>query len=217
MVQETMGDPRERDIAQKPEAGTLTDWARARATRYLVPVARWLGRLGVHPDGITVVGFLLQVAVGLLFYLGRVRLGGGLLSVVAPLDALDGAVARANGEDGAFGAFLDSTLDRLSDAALILGLVAHHVQQGMLLEVALLLVALVAALMVSYSRARAEALGLPCKVGLLTRLERVLLIAALSVLGLTSLLAWSLAVLSVVTFLQRVVHVYHVCSRGSEG
>ncbi len=205
---------RDREAGQRTARSTFTDWVRARAAVVLNPVARWLGRLGVRPNTITVVGFLLQVGIGALFLMGRVRLGGVLLLVVAPLDALDGAVARATGSDGLFGAFLDSTLDRLSDAALILGLAAYQFQQRAPLQMALLLVALVAALMVSYTRARAEALGACCSMGLLTRLERVLLIALLAALGLTTMLAWILAVLSVVTFLQRVVHVYVVCSRG---
>jgi CDP-diacylglycerol--glycerol-3-phosphate 3-phosphatidyltransferase len=180
----------------------------------LNPAAHLLGRLGIHPNTLTLVGFLLQVGVGALFALGRVRWGGGLLLVIAPMDALDGAVARAAGKQSAFGAFLDSTLDRLSDAVLILGLAAHHLRQGAWLEMGLLLVALVAALMVSYTRARAECLGLSCKVGLLTRMERIFLIAVLSALGLTALLAWALAVLSVFTFIQRLAHVYVVSSRG---
>jgi CDP-diacylglycerol--glycerol-3-phosphate 3-phosphatidyltransferase len=176
--------------------------------------ARFLGRLGVDPNTLTMVGFVLQAGVGVLFALGRVRWGGVLLLIVAPIDALDGAVARAVGRESAFGAFLDSTVDRLSDAVLILGLVGHSLRQGPRLEVGLLLVALVAALMVSYTRARAEALGLSCKVGLLTRMERVLLIGVLAALGLTRWLAWALAVLSVVTFVQRMAHVYATSGRG---
>ena len=195
------------------ERSTLTDWARARAGVVLDPLAHLLGRLGVRPNTVTVTGFILQVGVGALFLLGRLRFGGVLLFVAAPLDALDGAVARATDSTGLFGAFLDSTLDRLSDVALILGLAGYQLQQGALLEAALLLVALISALMVSYARARAESLGAHCKVGLMTRLERVLLIALLSTLNLTTVLAWALALLSVVTFLQRVVHVYLVCSR----
>jgi CDP-diacylglycerol--glycerol-3-phosphate 3-phosphatidyltransferase len=180
----------------------------------LDPAVHVLGRLGVHPNTVTIVGLVLQIGVGALFALGRVQWGGGLLLVIAPIDALDGAVARTVGKGSPFGAFLDSTADRLSDAVLILGLAAHCLRQGAQLEVGLFLVALVAALMVSYSRARAESLGLSCKVGLLTRMERVFLIAVLSALGLTTVLAWALAVLSVFTFLQRVVHVHAVSSRG---
>lgn len=177
------------------------------------PLAELLVAVGIGPNAITVAGFVLQLGVATLFVLGHVRWGGVLLIIVAPLDALDGAVARAAGSETAFGAFLDSTLDRLSDAALILGLAAYQFQTGVLLEVVLFLVGLVAALMVSYTRARAEALGAGCSVGLLTRLERILLIAVLSALRLTTLLAWTLAVLSVLTFLQRMVHVYLVCRR----
>jgi CDP-diacylglycerol--glycerol-3-phosphate 3-phosphatidyltransferase len=130
------------------------------------------------------------------------------------VDALDGALARAVDKESDFGAFLDSTLDRLSDAALILGLTWHFLRRAAWLEVGLLLVALVAALMVSYTRARAESLGFSCKVGLLTRMERILLIAVLPALGLTTVLAWALAALSVFTFLQRVAHVYAVTRRG---
>jgi CDP-diacylglycerol--glycerol-3-phosphate 3-phosphatidyltransferase len=193
---------------------TLTDWVRARAGVVFEPVAQLLGRLGIHPNTLTIAGFLLQVGVGALFALGQIQWGGGLLLLIAPVDALDGAVARAVGKESVFGAFLDSTLDRLSDAVLILGLTAHHLAQGARLEVALLLVALVAALLVSYTRARAESLGLSCKVGLLTRMERILLIAVLAALGLTTVLVWALAVLSVFTFIQRVACVYLVCSRG---
>lgn len=191
---------------------SLSDWVRARCAAVLTPAAVFLAGLGVRPNAITVLGFLLQIGVATLFALDHVRWGGVVLLVVAPMDALDGAVARASGTDGPFGAFLDSTLDRLSDAALILGLTARGLQQGALLEVGLFLVALVAALMVSYARARAEALDFSCKVGLLTRLERILLIAALSAFRLITPLAWALSVLSVVTVVQRVVHVYRASS-----
>lgn len=190
----------------------LSDRLRARTAAVLQPVGRFLAGLGIHPNTVTLVGFVLQTGVGALFALGHGRWGGLLLLVVAPLDALDGAVARAGGNDSPFGAFLDSTVDRFSDAVLILGLTVHRYQEGLPLEVGLLMVALVAALMVSYTRARAEALGLSCKVGLLTRMERILLIAVLSALGLFTVLVWALAILSAVTVVQRVVHVYRACS-----
>lgn len=191
----------------------LTDRMRARATAVLEPVGSFLAGMGVHPNSVTLVGFLLQASCAALFALGRGRRGGMLLLVVAPLDAVDGAVARAGGKESPFGAFLDSTVDRLSDAVLILGLTAHRYREGVLLEVGLLLVALVASLMVSYTRARAEALGLSCKVGLVTRMERILLIAVLAALGLFSVLAWMLAILSTITVFQRVIHVYRSSSR----
>ncbi len=187
---------------------SLTDWARVQASVITTPIARAVGRLGIQPNTLTIFGLLLQVGVAIVFGLGHVKLGGWLLLIVAPIDALDGALARVLGKQSRFGAFLDSTLDRIADAVLILGLTAHYLRQEMYIMVTLLLISLVAAMMVSYIRARAEALGFPCKVGLLTRLERILLIAVLSALGLPLVMAWALAALSIFTVVQRILYVY---------
>ncbi len=206
----------ERSVKQKRQRGrwdSFTDWARTQAGVILMPIVRVMARLGIHPNTVTLVGFLLQAGVGVVFGLGHLVLGGWLLLAVAPVDALDGALARALGQKSLLGAFLDSTFDRLSDAALILGLTVHYLRQGGHLEVVLLLISLVAALMVSYTRARAEALGFPCRVGLLTRLERIVLIAALSAVGLPIVMIWALAVLSVFTVVQRILYVYAVSRR----
>ena len=192
---------------------SLTDWARAQAKSVMAPIIRALGQVGVHPNVVTVLGFLLQVGVGVVFGLGHTRLGGLLLLTVGPVDALDGALARSLGQQSRFGAFLDSTLDRLSDAALILGLTAYYLREGETLAVVLSLTSLVAALMVSYTRARAESLGVTCKVGLLTRLERIVLIGTLSLVGLPLVMMWALAILSVVTVVQRILYVYLVSRR----
>ncbi|RLC62017.1 MAG: CDP-alcohol phosphatidyltransferase family protein [Chloroflexi bacterium] len=189
---------------------TLTDWARDRAAVLMVPLARVVGRLGVHPNTLTILGLLLQVGVAIVFGLGRITLGGWLLLAVAPMDALDGALARTLGKQSRFGAFLDSTLDRLADAVLILGLTAHYLRQGAYREIMLLLLSLVAVMMVSYVRARAEAVGFACKVGLLTRLERIVLIGTLSAAGLPEVMMWALAILSLLTVLQRILYVYAV-------
>ncbi len=205
-----------RSVKQKRQRGrwdSFTDWARTQAGVILMPIARVMARLGIHPNTVTLVGFLLQVGVGVVFGLGHLVLGGWLLLVVSPVDALDGALARALDQKSLLGAFLDSTFDRLSDAALILGITVHYLRQGEHLEVVLLLISLVAALMVSYTRARAEALGFPCRVGLLTRLERIVLIAALSAVGLPIVMIWALAVLSVFTVVQRILYVYAVSRR----
>lgn len=193
---------------QQKHWDSFTDWARDQTKVILNPIVRVLGQLGVHPNTVTIIGFFLQVGVGVLFFLGYITLGGWSLMIVGPVDALDGMLARAVGQKSLFGAFLDSTLDRLSDAALILGLTAHYLRQGSQLEAALLLASLVAASVVSYIRARAEALGFPCKVGVLTRLERILLISVLSAVGLPTVMVWALAVLSVFTMIQRILYVY---------
>ena len=196
---------------------SLTDWARAKAGVVVTPIARVLAKLGIHPNTLTILGMLLQAGVGAVFATGRITLGGWLLVIVGPLDALDGSVARARGSKSKFGAFFDSTMDRLSDAVLILGLTAHYLRQGASAEVVLLLISLVAAMMVSYTRARAEALGFPCKVGLLTRMERIILIGVLAAVGLPTVMVWALAVLSVFTVVQRVLYVYAISRREEQG
>lgn len=202
---------------QRGRWDTFTDWARAQGAVLLRPIADAVARLGIHPNTVTVLGMLLQISVGVVFGLGYVTLGGWLLLVVAPVDALDGLVARVLGKQSRFGAFLDSTLDRISDAALIVGLTVHYVYRAAYLEVALLLTSLVAAMMVSYVRARAEALGFTCKVGLLTRLERIVLIGVLSAVGLHGVMIWALAVLSVFTVIQRILHVYVISRQDDAG
>ena len=199
------GEPRKRV--------SFTDWARAQGSILLKPVVGLLIRLGLHPNTVTLVGMLLQLGVGVVFGLGHLLLGGWLLLAVAPLDAIDGLLARTAGKQSRFGAFLDSTLDRISDAALILGLTVHYWRQDAHLQVALLLVSLVAAMMVSYVRARAEAVGFTCKVGLLTRFERIVVIGLLSAIGLHTAMIWVLAACSVFTVIQRILHVYAVARR----
>lgn len=194
--------------------GLWSDRARACAAALLMPLARLVGRLGIHPNTLTILGLILQIGVGIIFGLGHITLGGLLLLIVAPVDALDGLLARALNKQTAFGSFLDSTFDRISDAALILGLTAHFLRQGASVQVWLLLISLVAAMMVSYIRAKAEALGLECKVGLLTRMERIPLIGILSALGLPMVMAWALAILSVFTMIQRIIHVYRQVEQG---
>jgi CDP-diacylglycerol--glycerol-3-phosphate 3-phosphatidyltransferase len=214
-VHQVEGKGRAKGERERGRWDTFTDWARTQAGVILMPIARVMGRLGIHPNTITILGLLLQSGVGVVFGLGHIQLGGWLLLLVAPVDALDGALARALGKESRFGAFLDSTLDRFSDAALILGLLVYYLRQGASVEVVVAFVAMVGAIMVSYTRARAEAMGFDCKVGLLTRMERIVLIGALSAVGLPTVMLWTLAGLSMVTVVQRILHVY-VLSRQEE-
>lgn len=195
--------------AEKREAyETFTDWARATAQVITVPIARFLGGLGIHPNVLTLVGSLLCVGIGVLLATGHLSLGGWLLLVVAPIDALDGALARLSGKRCPFGAFFDSTMDRFSESALLIGLTIHYLQLGAGREMVLASIALVSAILVSYTRARAEANGFSCKVGLFTRLERTVVLAVGLALGLTTPALWVLAVGATFTVVHRVLHVY---------
>ncbi|MBN1179274.1 MAG: CDP-alcohol phosphatidyltransferase family protein [Anaerolineae bacterium] len=197
-----------RERRPRPRYGSLTDWARHVARGVIDPVARFLAGLGIHPNTITLLGFALSVGVGGLLAAGRLTLGGWLLLVVAPIDAFDGALARFTGKKSRFGAFLDSTLDRLSDVALLAGLLVHFLSAAATTEVLLCLFAIVGGLMVSYTRARSEALGIDCKVGLFTRLERMVVLIVGLIAGWPTMTLWVLAVGTNLTALQRILHVY---------
>src|SRR5574341_494589 len=145
------------------------------------PVARALIRADVHPNTITTLGTLVVVASGVAFGFGAVRLGGLLLLISGICDLLDGQVARQGGKMTTFGAFYDSTLDRVGEGAVFTGLIFYFLTAGIpsaigLWAVAASLTALVSSLLVSYTRARAEALGVENKVGIAARAERILLL-----------------------------------------
>ncbi len=193
---------------------TLTDWARRQAQVITYPVARRLTRWGIHPNTITILGCLLTMAVGAVLATGRLRLGGLLLLAASSLDAFDGALARVSGEKSRFGAFLDSTLDRFSEGALFFGLLVTMVRQGEPGMAYLVFAAAIGSLMVSYVRARAEGVGYEgCKVGLLTRVERVILLGGGLALGLTAATLWVLAVGVWLTVAQRMAWVYRESRR----
>jgi CDP-diacylglycerol--glycerol-3-phosphate 3-phosphatidyltransferase len=192
------------------------------------PIARALIRGGVRPNTITTIGTMFVVGSGVAFGLGQIRLGGALLLVSGVFDILDGQVARQGGMTTAFGAFYDSTLDRVGESAVFSGLVFYFLTGPLssdlkLRAVAAGLVALTASLIVSYARARAEALGVECKVGIAARAERILLLGLPAVVfgagpGRPAvLLFWIvtvLAIVSAITVVQRVVHVARV-ARGA--
>jgi CDP-diacylglycerol--glycerol-3-phosphate 3-phosphatidyltransferase len=183
--------------------------------RLLNPVGAALARTPVTPDALTITGAVGMSAGALaLFPIGQLFAGTMVCTFFVLADMLDGTLARIKGTAGVFGAFLDSTLDRLADASVFAGLAAWYVLGGhsrLLAGVALF--CLVAGILVSYAKARAEGLGLRCDVGIAERTERLLIglvAAGLSGLGVPYVLPaglWLLAGASAVTFVQRVVAV----------
>ena len=195
---------------------TLTDLARKRFGGILDPVARLIGRTGVSPNVVTLVGASLNLGVAWVLAQGYMRIGGLLVPLVALFDALDGTLARLTGKRSRFGAFLDSTMDRFSEAILFLGLLFFYSQSGAGREVILIYATIVGSLMVSYTRARAEGLGLDCKVGLLTRFERAVVLIIALVLDQVSIGLWVLAILTNFTALQRMYHVWRATNGEDE-
>lgn len=190
------------------------------------PVTQWLIRAGVRPNTITTIGALVVIASSVAFGLGAIRWGAGLLLLSGIIDTLDGDVARATGQTTKFGAFYDSTLDRVGDGASFIGIAAFLLTApGIRFPVAgavICMVAVLASLLVSYARARAEGLGLDCKVGLVQRAERIILIGLPTLivgagpggLVLTAIVAL-LALGSVITVVQRFRYVYQITGRGA--
>ena len=204
----------------------LPDWIKNGYLRLIDPVATWLVKRGVHPNTITIVGTICTVTGGVIYGMGHIRTGGVFLGVTALFDVLDGTVARRANMSSTFGAFLDSTLDRLADGFVLGGLAVFYATSRLHGSVPLLIVALlglVGAFLTSYTRARAEALGLDAKVGLLQRPERVVLLSAPQALFGLVLDGWVLAVIIViltvtawVTVVQRVAYVYNATTRADE-
>ncbi len=204
----------------------LPDWIKNGYLRLIDPVANWLVKRGVHPNTITVIGTLCTVVGGIIYGSGHIRTGGFFLGITALFDVLDGTVARRSNKSSTFGAFLDSTLDRLADGFVLGGIAVFYATSRIHGSVPLMITALlglVGAFLTSYTRARAEALGLDAKVGLLQRPERVVLLSAPQALFGLVLNGWVLAIIIVVltvtawiTVVQRVAFVYTATKRADE-
>jgi CDP-diacylglycerol--glycerol-3-phosphate 3-phosphatidyltransferase len=184
--------------------------------RVVGPLAAFLLRLGVTPDMVTVFG-LLGAAAGSLGLIARGHFfsGGVVVTFFVLTDALDGTMARLRGPAGNWGAFLDSTLDRIADAAVFSALVLWYAGDGDdMLLLAVSLFCLVAGVVTSYAKARAEGLGMTANVGIAERAERLILVLAgviLAGMGLDialPVLLWVLAAASAITVGQRLVEVH---------
>ncbi len=185
------------------------------------PVVRWLLRIGVTPNLITTFGALVIVASALAYGLGAIHLGGWLVLFSGVVDTLDGQVARLGAQTSRFGAFYDSTLDRIGDGACFIGIAAWLLTAPDVrwreTAVIMCMVGVLASLVVSYQRARAEGLGLDCKVGIAQRAERIVLLGLPTALVgagpggivLTAIVA-VLTVLSIITVGQRFAWVHKV-------
>ena len=204
-----------RAVLQKGEAPMLSEPLEARVRAVTQRLAgRLLGRSGISPNTITTVGLLLTLAVTYMLATGQLVLGGILVLVTSAFDMLDGALARATDRKSAFGAFFDSTVDRYTEALILLGLLLYYDRlPGVRWEVALVYMSIVGSLMVSYTRARAEALGFDGKAGLLARPERIILLAFGLIVGW---LSFALAILAIFTNFTAVQRVYHVWRQDRE-
>ncbi|HYJ13822.1 MAG TPA: CDP-alcohol phosphatidyltransferase family protein [Thermomicrobiales bacterium] len=183
---------------------------------YMLHVGMWLSRIGMTANMATVIGLLLNVGVAAVIASGHPRLGGILLLLASAFDMVDGAIARSTGSVSKFGGFFDSTIDRYSEVVVYVGLLIWlNTGSDDHLGSLLVLIASSGALMISYARARAEAIGYSASVGLVARPERVILLAACLIINQPLWALWILAILTHVTAIWRIVYVWRATQADS--
>lgn len=171
------------------------------------PVGRTLFRLHLRPNHLTLIGLVVSLFAAGAFIAGHLRSAGLLLIVAGLCDLFDGSLARASGQVTAFGAFLDSVIDRYSDLVVLLGIVVLLARTPNARGALVAMAGVVGSVMVSYTKARAESIGVECRVGMMERPERMLCLIAGAMLDLLEPALWILAVLSNITALQRIVFI----------
>ena len=170
------------------------------------PLMQVLSKSKLTPDMLTFTGLGISIGAAYFIAVGHFLFGGILILVSGLFDLLDGALARFTRQTTKFGAILDSTVDRISEAVLLCGLLIWYIPKGSILEILLIFAVLIGSFLVSYIRARAEGLGLECKVGLFTRAERIIVLAIGLLVGQVSIVLWILLVFVYVTTAQRLIY-----------
>jgi CDP-diacylglycerol---glycerol-3-phosphate 3-phosphatidyltransferase len=193
--------------AAKKETLTLTDYLRTQFKGVLEPIARFLNGLGLMPNTVTLLG-LLGTTVGAYFLAaGHITLGGVIILIMAPIDALDGTMARLRGESSNFGAFVDSVTDRYSELVIFGGLLIYFLSQENWLGAGLTYLAAAGSVLVSYVRARAQSVGFEAKIGIFSRVERFIVLIPLLIFNLPVIAVGTIALFTNITAYQRILHV----------
>jgi len=177
---------------------------------FIDPLIDFLIRFNVHPNFFTVLGLAISIVSAYFYSQHNIRLGGFLILLGGLCDMLDGKVARQTGKSSKFGALLDSSLDRYAETFMFLGVAIYFVSREFFLTSIMVFLALGGSMMVSYVRARAEALGFDCKVGIMQRPERIVYMGIGSLIHpyVLVLVIWMIAFLANFTALQRMFHVW---------
>ena len=179
------------------------------AYRITDPMVRILSKSGITPNALTVINLALNIVAAYVIATGHLLLGGVLVLVAGLFDLLDGALARFTKQTTRFGAILDSVADRISEAAILCGLLIWYIpQEEASLEIVLIFVVLIGSFLVSYIRARAEGLGWQCQVGLFTRAERVIVLAIGLLINQIFIALCVLVIFVFITVAQRLVYLW---------
>jgi CDP-diacylglycerol--glycerol-3-phosphate 3-phosphatidyltransferase len=184
----------------------LAEIRRSIGYRIANPVVGILSRSKLNPNALTLVGLAINIGAAFLVALSHFLLGGVLVLVSGLFDLLDGALARFTKQTTKFGAILDSTADRVSEAAILCGLLIWYMAEGSKIEVLLVFAVLIGSFLVSYIRARAEGMGLECQIGLFTRAERVIVLAVGLLVNQVFIALCILVVFVYVTVAQRLIY-----------
>jgi len=187
----------------------LIDIKRNLAYRITDPIVGILSKKGIKPNALTLINLALNIIAAYVIATGHFFLGGILILVAGLFDLLDGALARFTKQTTKFGAILDSVVDRISEAAILCGLLIWYIpQQEASLEIVLVFIVVIGSFLVSYIRARAEGLGWQCQVGLFTRAERIIVLAIGLLINRVFIALCVLVVFVFITVVQRLVYLW---------
>lgn len=200
------------NATNKKASLTFTDRARVYFRGILDPLGRFLNRLGLTPNSMTLLGLAGNVLGAVLLARGEMLWGGVLIFLMGPIDGLDGTMARLRGTAGQFGAFVDSVSDRYSELVIFAGLLYFYSNQGDSQNMLVVYAAAAGSVLVSYIRSRGQSLGWDTKVGVLTRMERYLILAPALILStwnanILIVAIWIIAVFANLTAIQRIIDV----------
>lgn len=195
------------DIAREKKTMSFSDHMRLWFKNFLTPIAAFLNRIGLMPNTVTLFGLFGTTIGAILLAFGYITAGGIVIVLMAPIDALDGTMARLRAMPSKFGGFVDSVTDRYSELVIYAGLLIHYIRTENWLTCVLVYFAAAGSVLVSYVKARAEGLGFKADVGILTRLERYLVLGPGLVFNIPIISLWIVAILANFTALQRIYHV----------
>ena len=176
------------------------------ASRITNPLVGALSKSGLTPNALTFIGLAINIGAAYLVATNHFLWGGILILLSGLFDLLDGALARFSSQATRFGAILDSTVDRISEAAIFCALLICYVPKGATVEVWLIFAALIGSFLVSYIKARGEGLGLECRIGLFTRAQRVIVLAIGLLVNQVLIALWILVPLVYITVIQRLLY-----------
>jgi CDP-diacylglycerol--glycerol-3-phosphate 3-phosphatidyltransferase len=186
---------------------TFTDFLRGAFKWLLDPLGAFFNRIGLTPNAMTLLGLAGNFVGAIFIAQGNLTLGGLMVLIMTPIDALDGTMARLRGEASDWGAFVDSVSDRYSELAILGGVLYYFAAQGQALGAIVTFAAAAGSVLVSYTKARADSYKFDANVGILTRVERYLVLAPLLLFNQPIIAVWIMAILANITALQRIMRV----------